>query len=192
VWPEFERVRPFVLGSLLDAVSYSMGNVGSVRLDQKPRMADFSLWATAAEESFGLERGAFISAFMGNRESANALALEASPIAATLVELVEQRGAWKGSASDLLEALNQRASDETKKQQGWPKRPNSLSGALKRIAPNLRAAGIECNMGRTKAGSYRGKSSSTPSPASPSAESAFTVESEDDGRGDDAEYDARS
>jgi hypothetical protein len=128
----------------------------------------------------------------GNRESANELALEASPIASTLVELMQERGAWKGRSSELLEALNQRAGDETKKQQGWPKRPNTLSGAVKRIAPNLRAAGIECNMGRTKAGSfialeYRGKSSSSSSSSSPSTESAFTTESMGDAGGDDAE-----
>jgi hypothetical protein len=131
---------------------------------------------------------------MGNRESANELALEASPIAATLLELVQQRGAWKGSSTELLEALNQRAGDETKKQQVWPKRPNTLSGAVKRIAPNLRAAGIECNVGRTKAGSfitleYRGKSSSPSSPATPSTESAFTNESMGNAGCDDAEDD---
>jgi hypothetical protein len=185
VWRQFEAIRPFVLGNLLDGVSHALRNIETVQLDQKPRMADFALWATAAEESLGLEKGAFISAFMGNRESANELALEASPIASTLVELVEQQGAWKGNSSKLLEALNQRASDETKKQQGWPKRPNALSGAVKRIAPNLRAAGIECNMGRTKAGrfitlEYRGKSSSASSSATPSTESGFTVEPEGD------------
>lgn len=192
VWREFEAIRPFVLGSLLDGVSHALRNIETVQLEQKPRMADFALWSTAAEESLGLEGGAFISSFMGNRESANELALEASPIASTLVELVQQHGAWKGSATKLLEALNQHASDETKKQQGWPKSPNALSGALKRIAPNLRAAGIECNMGRINARrfitlEYTGKSSSTSSPASPSAESAFTKGSTGDEESDDAD-----
>lgn len=195
VWQEFEAIRPLVLGGLLDAVSHALRNIETVRLDQKPRMADFALWSTAAEESLGLDKGAFISAFMGNRESANELALEASPIASTLIELVQHRGEWKGNSSELLEALNQRASDETKKQQGWPKRPNALSGAVKRIAPNLRAVGIACNMGRTKAGrfitlEYTGKVSSPSSPSSPSAESAFANDSTGDGGGDDAEDNA--
>lgn len=192
VWREFEAIRPLVLGSLLDGVSHALRNIEAVQLDQKPRMADFALWSTAAEESLGLDKGAFISAFMGNRESANELALEASPIASTLAELVQQRGAWEGNSSELLEALNQRASDETKKQQGWPKRPNALSGAVKRIAPNLRAVGIACNMGRTKAGrfitlEYKGRSSSPSSSATPSTESGFTVESMGDAARDDAD-----
>ena len=197
VWRDFEAIRPLVLGNLLDGISHALRNIETVQLVLKPRMADFALWSTAAEESLGLEKGAFISAFMGNRESANELALEASPIASTLVELVQHQGAWKGNSSELLEALHQHASDETKKQQGWPKRPNALSGAVKRIAPNLRVAGIDCNMGRTKAGrfitlEYRGKSSSTSSSATPSTGSAFTVDLMGDEGCDDAEYDIGS
>jgi hypothetical protein len=192
VWREFETVRPRVLGSLLDAVCYALRTIGQVQLEHKPRMADFALWATAAETSFGLERGAFISAFMGNRENANELALDASPIAATLVEFVQHKEHWQGKPSDLLEELNKRARDEIKKQQGWPKRANSLSGAVKRIAPNLRAIGIEFSTGRTKAGRYltlecRGKTSSSSSPASFSPESGYATGSKGDDCRDDAE-----
>ncbi|HEV7376814.1 MAG TPA: DUF3854 domain-containing protein [Pyrinomonadaceae bacterium] len=191
IWKEFEDIRPFVLGGLLDGVSHALRNIGSVHLEQKPRMADFALWATATEESLELESGAFISAFMGNRESANELALEASPIASTLIEFVQDQEKWEGKSSKLLEALNQRASDELRKQQGWPKRPNSLSGDIKRIAPNLRAMGIDSKMGRTKAGSSItlecvNKTSSSSSSPSPSTESALTRESAgDDARDDD-------
>lgn len=190
VWREFERVRPYVLGSLLDGVSHALRNAGSVQLVQKPRMADFALWAAAAEESFGLERGTFISAFMGNREDANELALEASPIAATLVEFAQREGSWTGKCSELSVELNRLAGDETKKQQGWPKRSNTLSGALKRIAPNLRAAGIGCKMWRTKAGSFvslewRGKTPSPSSPSTPSTENGPVSSRAGDGCDDD-------
>jgi hypothetical protein len=186
---EFEDLRPFVLSGLLDGVSYDLRNIDRVHLEQKPRMADFALWATAAGEGLGLESGIFISAFMGNRESANELALEASPIASTLIEFVQEQGKWEGKSSKLLEESNQRASDEMKKQQGWPKRANSLSGAIKRIAPNLRAVGIESKLGRTKAGSSIkleciGKTSSPSSSPSSSTESAFTAESVGDDAGD--------
>lgn len=191
VWREFELIRPFVLGSLLDGVSHALRNVESIQLDRKPRMADFALWATAAEGSFGFERGAFISAFMGNRESANELALEASPIAATLVEFIQNEGRWIGKPSALLEVLNGCATEETKRQQGWPKRPNTLSGAIKRIAPNLRALGIEYEVTRTKTGRFltlecRCKTSSPPSPSSPHAEIGANLWAAGDSPGDDA------
>jgi len=191
VWQEFERIRPFVLGSLLDSVSHALRNIDKVQLEQKPRMADFALWVVAAEESLGLESMAFIDAFMGNRESANELALEASPIAYALIEFAQEQESWTGKSSELLKALNERVSDEMKKQQGWPKRANSLSGAIKRIAPNLRAMGIDSRMGRTKAGSSItleciSKTSSPSSLSSPSTESGFNTESAgDDARDDD-------
>jgi hypothetical protein len=196
VWREFELIRPFVLGSLLDAVSHALRNIDKMRLEQKPRMADFALWATAAEGSLGLIPRAFISAFMGNRESANELALEASPVAATLIEFIQEQGCWNGKSSQLLEELNRRASDEMKKQQGWPKRANLLSGAVKRIAPNLRAVGIECKLGRTKAGSSItlecvNKTSSPSSSTSPSEESAFNSELTNDDTSDDINDDLR-
>ena len=154
-------------------------------------MADFAVWATAAEECFGLKKGAFISAFMGNRESANELALEASPIAATLIDFIQKEDRWTGKPSELLDELNRCASEDTKRQQGWPKRSNTLSGAIKRIAPNLRTAGIEYDVGRTKAGrfftlEYRGKTSSPSSSSSPPDETAANVWAAGDGLGDDA------
>jgi hypothetical protein len=190
VWREFEFVRPFVLGSILDGVSHALRRVDGIRLEQKPRMADFAMWATAAEERLGLERGAFIAAFMGNRESANELALEASPIAATLVDFIQKEERWSGKPSELLEELNRCAAEEIKKQQGWPKRSNALSGAIKRIAPNLRTAGIEYEVGRTKAGrfltlEYRGKTSSPLSSLSPHAEISQNVLAVGDDSDDD-------
>jgi hypothetical protein len=105
-------------------------------------MADFALWATAAEEPLGWESGAFLRAYTGNRAEANHLTLEANPIGAPLQMLVEQR-AWTGSATELLTALNQYADDATKRQRPWPKTGKTLSDNLRRLAPNLRAIGVE-------------------------------------------------
>ncbi|MCA1558439.1 MAG: hypothetical protein LC731_07870, partial [Acidobacteria bacterium] len=143
VWREFEAARPSILGALLNAVSHAMRNLEYVRLDRLPRMADFALWATAAEEGLGISPGAFMNAYTGNREAANDLALEASPVAAAIIAFVEREKSWTGTATNLLKELNAFAGDEAQKQQGWPKRGNVLSGLLKRLAPNLRAAGIE-------------------------------------------------
>src|SRR5690606_33360793 len=52
-WREWEEVRPGVLGALLDGVAVAMGRVNEIHLLSKPRMADFAVWATAAEVAFG-------------------------------------------------------------------------------------------------------------------------------------------
>lgn len=138
---EFEKVRPLILGALLDAVVVALQRLPTIELDSLPRMADFALWATAAETAFGWEPGTFLATYHGNRESANDVALEASSIARPLLDLLEERGGWRDTAGELLTALEARVSDQVKRQNTWPKNGRSLSGHLKRLSPNLRAAG---------------------------------------------------
>ncbi len=141
LYEAFNKVRPQILGALLDAVAVALHRLPSIQLPAKPRMADFAIWATAAETAFGWANGTFIAAYQGNRESANEVALEASVIARPLLDLLELQGEWTGSAGELLKALEEREGEQTRKQSGWPKNPRSLSGHLKRLAPNLREAG---------------------------------------------------
>jgi hypothetical protein len=145
----FEKVRPRILGALLDAVVGALRDQPSTRLEQHPRMADFARWVTAAEASMGWSKGTFMAAYSGNQESANELALEGSIVARPLLELLDEHGSWWGSAGELLPALAERVNDQTKRQHGWPKNPRSLSGHLKRLSPNLRAAGWEVEHDRT-------------------------------------------
>jgi hypothetical protein len=150
VWSEFEDARPLILGALLDAVSTALRNVADVKLDRLPRMADFALWAVAAEPALGLPAGTFLRAYTGNRTAANDLALDASPVATAIVSLLDREGDWKGTASDLLAALNLEASEDEQRQRSWPTSPQRMSGALRRLAPNLRAAGINVGSGRSR------------------------------------------
>lgn len=141
-WKEFEAARPAILGALLDAVSGALRQCDDVRLARLPRMADFAQWATAAEAHLGLAEGSFMAAYTGNRADSNDLALEASPVAAAVLSFVEAEEHWLGTSSDLLKELIKRTTEDIQRQQGFPKGANALSGILKRLAPNLRAAGV--------------------------------------------------
>jgi len=144
----YEKVRPQILGALLDGVATALRNLSSVKLEGLPRMADFALWASAAETAFGWEAGTFCRAYQGNRDSANEVALEASPIARPLLDLLGEGGSWSGTASELLTALETKVTDQTKRQKSWPANGRSMSGHLKRLSPNLRAAGWEVEFHR--------------------------------------------
>ncbi|HEX3999203.1 MAG TPA: hypothetical protein VHX65_11680 [Pirellulales bacterium] len=141
-------MRPKILGALLDAVSTALRRLPSVKLPGLPRTADFALWATAAETSFGWDSGTFIAAYHGNRESANEVALEASSVARPLLDLLDEQEQWSGTASELLIALEPKVTDQVKRQNGWPKNGRSMSGHLKRLSPNLRAAGWQVDFHR--------------------------------------------
>jgi len=140
---QFDRVRPGVLGALLTAVSRGMRELQRVTLTELPRMADFAMWAVACESGLGLRAGSFMSAYTSNCEASDALALESSMIGPAVVGLMHSRHDWTGTARELLSELETHHSDErTRRSPHWPKPPRKLGGDLRRIAPNLRAAGI--------------------------------------------------
>jgi hypothetical protein len=141
-WRTFEAVRPQILGALLDAVAAAMANERHVVLERLPRMADPTRWVTAAEPALGWKPGTFIGAYAANRHEGHALTLEVSPISAPLTELASQ-GSWQGTSSQLLAKLAEIAGAEVTNGRDWPKNARALTEALKRLAPSLRAMGID-------------------------------------------------
>lgn len=142
IWQRFEDARPLILGVILDAVVAAQRNMDNVKLDRLPRMADFAIWATAAEEALGFEPGSFIRAYQVNAGDVNDLALDSSPVAPILREFIEARISWEGAMKELLAELNHIVADDTKRTRAWPKTPKGLSGVIRRLAPNLRRTGI--------------------------------------------------
>jgi hypothetical protein len=174
LWTDFERQRPGILGALLDAVAAGLRNLPSVQLAGLPRMADFALWAEACLRGAGFRPGAFLAAYEYNRASINTLALEASPVAEVVVKAILTDGErFEGTATELLNWLNDRADDATEKQKGWPGKPHLLSGVLRRAAPNLRRVGVSVvfDRSRTTRTITLERAGQTASPASPASSS---------------------
>lgn len=147
-WAEFETARPRILGALLDAVAAGLRNVAGVRLPHLPRMADFAVWATACEEGLGWPEGTFLAAYGSNRDEANSVALESCPFGEPLLKLMrgQPEGVWEGTATELLDALGEVAGERVREGKSWPKNARAFSVALERLAPNLRAEGLEREM----------------------------------------------
>jgi hypothetical protein len=144
LWSRFNQFLPQILGAFLDAVSRAMKRLPTVKLQNPPRMADFATLAVAAEEGLGLKPGAFLFAYGGNRDQASDLAIEASAVGLAVLALMDERQRWEGTATDLQAALeDSRCSEQTKNRRDWPKSPPAVGRALRRIAPNLRQAGID-------------------------------------------------
>ena len=140
-YDEFVSAHPPILGAILDAIVEAMNNLPRVENTKTewPRMVDFAQWAVAAEPAMGIEPGEFMEAYRENRKSANQVALESSPVASALEELLKRnKGGFKGTATVLLGHLTVKQGTSTK---DWPKNHRALSGILKRLAPNLRQSG---------------------------------------------------
>ncbi len=93
-----------------------------------------------------MKPGEATGACRANRLEARDLALEASPLYGPLAQLA--REGFTGTVADLHGRLDSMVSDAMRRLVRWPKAPNILSNALRRMATNLRDAGIEIEFGR--------------------------------------------
>jgi hypothetical protein len=188
LWESFERIRPGVLGALLDAVSAALRNKRSVALTSKPRMADFATWVVAAEPALGWPEGTFLAAYNANRNTTHNVGLDSSILTSPVFALVEANGIWQGTARELLAELATHASESIRKTRDWPTSARSLSGELRRLAPNLRKVGIDLSFpGHTKKGNLvrLERTGNAPSPSSPGTSKVTGRSTTDNGEHDE-------
>jgi hypothetical protein len=102
LWDEFAGEHPMILGILLDAVSGALAKADSVELPRLPRMADFAIWTTAAEEALGWEAGTFMAAYDESREETVAEALEGDLVAGAVLSFMKDRKEWIGGSASRL------------------------------------------------------------------------------------------
>ena len=140
-WASFDVVRGEILGAVLDAVSGAIREIGTVRLERLPRMADFAKWVTAAEPALRWGRGSFLSTYTENRGRSDEIAVDSATIGRLLCEIADE--GFEGSMTELLELLNTRADDKVQRSRSWPKNARALSGQVKRLSPNLRKLGYD-------------------------------------------------
>lgn len=144
-WRAFADATPRILGALLDGAVSALAHLPSTTLENAPRMADYARWATAAERGLGFDAGRVMAAYQGQRVRSVEVALEASPVATAVRELLaepQRNGTWEGTARALLGDLDRIVGD-AKHARGWPKASNALSRELKRSKTFLREAGVD-------------------------------------------------
>jgi hypothetical protein len=130
---QYEAARPIVLGALLDLTAEVLAVLPSVRLDELPRMADFARILGALDRIRGWTTLADYNAAAAEASQA---VLDGDPVADAVLGLMGRQSVWSGTASELLTRIM-----PEHRPQGWPRTPQAVSGALKRLAPALRASG---------------------------------------------------
>jgi hypothetical protein len=140
---DFETKRPRIFGALLTALSAALRNRNGVDLSEKPRMADFLEFVTAAETGLGLQEGSMVAAYKSYRMEAVLDSIESDDLAAAVSRFMEPIDRWEGTATDLLGLLGEGVTQDVRRGKRWPKAPNVLSKRLNRLATFLREAGID-------------------------------------------------
>jgi len=141
-WKRFNATAPSILAALLNATATALARLSSVTLTERPRMADFAKWVSAAEPTLGWPEGAFAEAYTTNRKSVDSAAIEGNPVAEAIVSMIIDHGPWKGTATELTKVLRSLYPQLTDDPLIFPRRPNKLSSELKRVQPLLRRQGI--------------------------------------------------
>ena len=157
LWEEADKHSPAIMAGLLNALSAALANEATTHLERKPRMADFAVWATAAESALPWERGGFMTAYEAMRERAVEEGIDSSPVGSVLVEYLlglSPITSWSPTPTHLFQTLSEKAGERARSQ-AWPRTSKGMGMALNRIAPNLRAIGITFTKKHTDDRSYR-------------------------------------
>lgn len=151
----FNKDIPKFLGAAFNALSQAMGIVEDLELETVGRMADFNYWGYAIAEVIGIGGDAFQEAYLGNQASANMEAIESHPVASGIINLMNNRGKWQGSVTELLETLQTIAYKHgiDTKNKLWSNDANVLSRRLREIKSNLSELDITYAIKHT--GSYK-------------------------------------
>lgn len=143
-WEEFESALPGILGGLLDTASKALGVLPSMKLPpaDRPRLVEFALLGMAVARSADRDPAEFMDKFKELRAETVARTLDASPVAAAVLEFVESNAyGIEASVKDILTRLE---SHKPLGAEAWPRTPKGLGDALRRASPALRQMGVEC------------------------------------------------
>jgi hypothetical protein len=146
-WESFEQAHADILGAILAAVAGGLRLHDTVKLERLPRMADFARWGEAVWRALGEAPGAFVDVYQTNRQAATEATLEDNLVAIALRALMTSTVEWTGTAAELLRELNTDRVPHPEDKLRWPRSARALSGHLRRLAPALRAVGVNVMLG---------------------------------------------
>ncbi len=144
-YAEFEKALPFIIAGLFDIFSSALNYIDDIRLTSKPRMADFARWGCAIARALGHTDQDFLAAYYQNVNLQNEEALDASPVAKTIIAYMEDKTEVIKPSSELYEELKKTAEGLkiNTNSKYWPQDSRWLLRRIKEIRPNLQAVGIE-------------------------------------------------
>lgn len=124
VWAQFEALRPAILATLATAVATALSHIREIDLGNVARFPDCAAWAAAAAPALGLDRSAIVDALADS----GSMWAGSDPLHEAVHEFLRDRGAWIGSATELLSQLR-----KTAPLASLPATPKGVSQALRRI-----------------------------------------------------------
>jgi len=143
-WMQFSLKHPELLGAIFDALAGALRERHTVKLAERPRLADWGLYAAALYESQGWGVDTFVEDWKGVEETQHQGTLDGSIVAQAVILYMKNRDRVELSAAKLHAALVARAEDELdlKDDKTWPKTGRTLWKKIREVTPLLEAHGI--------------------------------------------------
>lgn len=154
LWAAFDADKPYIFGALLEGLALAIRDHHDIDVGTLPRMADFATWAAAGVPALGFTADDFMGAYRDNIEIGQSAGIESSPVGRAIQNFMDTRIDWAGTAADLHAALARSVDESTLRSHAWPRSPRGLSGAVRRLAPALRLAGISIATSRQATGRF--------------------------------------
>jgi energy-coupling factor transporter ATP-binding protein EcfA2 len=154
---EFDAAWPRILGLICDAMSVAAMRLPGVDRPISSGLVDFAKWVIAAEPVLPWEEGRFAEVYLDNQQESIEAANEASAFVQAILKLLDTQswGAWEGTATEMKTELERFVSDDERKSHAWPHTASGIGHALNRVAPNLRAIGVEITRFKDPGGGAR-------------------------------------
>lgn len=139
-WREFNQAKPKLLGAVFDVLVKCLGHITTL-ISSPHRLKDYYRFSVAAAQALGFTEQQLAVAFNDNSVQQNEEALEVSPVAQTIIKLMENRDHWDDSSAALYRELDTIATS-LNLERGFPKSSTWLWRKIVEIRPNLISSGI--------------------------------------------------
>jgi hypothetical protein len=135
LWPAWQQAHPRLLSAVLDLAAGVEGVLPSLRLERKPRMADFGRILAAVDQVLST---AGLARFLIKQGEIAADSLTGDPFVTAMQDAIT--GTFTGTAAQLLAKVTP-ADEKWRAPKGWPATSRNVTSLLKRQAPPMRKAG---------------------------------------------------
>lgn len=146
----FNTLLPRILGEIFKVIYKVLKIRNVVNIEKLPRMADFAHLGFCIAEAMNEGDGNhFLEVYSNNNLKAVESTLQNSSLVTSILEFMNDKTDWKGSATELLEELLNTFSVGTVPGD-FPTTTNSLSRSLTKYKHDLDKLGVDLIIGRSK------------------------------------------
>jgi hypothetical protein len=143
-WLQFSLKHPELLGLVFDALAGALRERHTVKLEERPRLADWGLYAAALYESQGWGIETFLEDWKSVEGSQHQGTLDGSIVAQAVILYMKDKDRVELSAAKLHAQIGARGQDDLNllDDKTWPKTGRTLWKRIREVTPLLEAHGI--------------------------------------------------